>query len=55
MFMFALNLLHRFRNELACSLTNGNHFSSTAVEVIITDAKKFDKKEYEKYARLLIY
>ena len=29
LFMFALNLfLHRFRNELACSLTNGNHFSS---------------------------
>ena len=29
LFMFALNLfLHRFRNELARSLTNGNHFSS---------------------------
>ena len=30
LFMFALNLfLHRFRNELTRSLTNGNHFSST--------------------------
>ena len=29
LFMFALNLvLHRFRNELARSLSNGNLFSS---------------------------
>ena len=40
LFMFALNLfLHRFRNELTHSLTNGNHFSSLVLNPIFDIVK----------------
>ena len=48
MFMFALNLfLRRFRNELARSLTNGNHFSSSHMESFEVRLKNYSNLSSE--------
>ena len=50
LFIFALNLLlHRFRNELARSLTNGNYFSSIYmyIRLITRVSVKYDEILHE--------